>query len=742
MSAKITPRNTGIGSHLTELNSTPAGTPQLNTIYPEELLEPSKGLNIREFWSVLIRHKKMLASITALALLLSLLITLFMTPVYRASTTIQIERQSTAIADVVIEPTTRRTERDYWQTQIQLLQSNTLAIAVMDKLDIKDTFTSKKGFLSFLRSAPPTPEVNFLKGLRVEPLNTSQLIMIHYESDNPELSSKIVNAIAETFIHSNLDRQYKNAEYTQKFLQTQLDQAKVRLAKTETELNSYARENKIIALDNNQTTSTHILTKLSDEFVDAERHRIQLENELSQLTTAANSPDPSMMLNTPHMHSLKKKLNTLEDQYATAKKNYGSKSRSARKAKKKVEYARGKIRSEAHLYKQSLDSRLAAAKLAEIALKKRLGALQETGLDVQSKVHTFNNMKREVSSNQTIYQSLLERIKEVGVASGIESNNITVIDKASVPYNKYKPKIKTNLIFGTLIGFLLGIAAIFLREFMDDSIKDADELERITHLPMLGMIPEHKGRSSADIAQQIIKEPRSQMSEAIRSLRTALSFSTQDGAPQTLFFTSSEPGEGKTSIALNLATAYALAGESVLLIDADLRNPSVHALLKVDNRQGLSNYLTGSTDLPSATQQTTISGLLVLPSGPLPPDPVELLSGRRIKELIEKAADQYDRIIIDGPPVLGLADALILGNIADATLMTIRSEATLKAPVLASLKRLKQANAHVIGTLMNQATPRGAGYNYFQYDQKDVDEVQNNSVLSMYKNKMKSKDLG
>ncbi len=742
MSAKITPHNadTGIGSHVTELKSS-TGTAQLNSIYPEELLEPSKGLNIREFWSVLVRHKKMLGTITALALLLSLLITLLMTPVYRASTTIQIERQSTAAADVVIEPTARRTERDYWQTQIQLLQSNTLAIAVMDKLGIKDSFTSKKGFLSFLRSAPPTPEVNFLKGLQVVPLNSSQLIMIHYESNDPELSSKIVNSIAETFIHSNLERQYKSAEYTQKFLQTQLEQAKERLANSETVLNKFARDNKIITLDNNQTTSTHVLTKLSNELVDAERHRVQLESELSQLTTAANSPDPSMMLNTSHMRTLKKRLDTLEDQYAAAKKKFGSKSRTARKAKKKVEYARGKIRSEAHLYKQSLDSRLAAAKSSEKALNKRLDVLQETGLVMQGKVFTYNNLKREAKSNQNVHQSLLERIKEVGVVSGIDANNITVIDKASIPYNKYKPKVKTNLIFGTLIGFLLGIAAIFLREFMDDSIKEADELERITHLPMLGMIPEQKGRSSSDIAQQIIKEPRSQVSEAIRSLRTALSFSTQDGAPQTLFFTSSEPGEGKTSIALNLATAYALAGENVLLIDADLRNPSIHSLLKIDNRQGLSNYLTGSTDMPSATQQTTISGLLVLPSGPLPPDPVELLSGRRIKELIKKAADQYDRIIIDGPPVLGLADALILGNIADATLMTIRSEATLKAPVLASLKRLKQANVHVIGTLMNQATPRGAGYSYFQYDQ-NVDAVQDDStgVLSMYKNKVTDKD--
>jgi len=736
MSAKITPRTTDAASNpVAEFKTSPSGSPRLDNIYPEELLEPNKGLNIREFWSVLVHHKKLLAGITLAAMLLSLLITLLMTPVYRASTTIQIERQSTTVADVVIEPTSRRSERDYWQTQIQLLQSNTLAIAVMEKLDIKDTFTSKAGFLSSLRSAPPTPEVNFLKGLYIEPLNTSQLIMIHYESSDAELSSKIVNSIADVFIQTNLERQFKNAEHTQKFLLTQLEQAKQRSNKSDAALNTFARENKIISLDNNQTTSTHILTKLSDEYVTAQALRMQLEGELTQLDSAANSPDPSMMLNTPHMQSLKKKLATLEDNYSAAKTRYGSKSKKARRLKKKAELARGKIRSEAHLYKQSLNSRLTTAKSAEAALEKRLAGLQDIGLEMQSKVQTFNNLKRVSESNQTVYQGLLERIKEVGVASGISTNNITVIDAASVPYNKYKPKVKTNVIFGTLIGFLLGIAAVFLREFMDDSIKDANELEHITQLPMLGMIPELKDRSDIDIAQQIVKEPRSNISEAIRSLRTALSFSTDSGAPQVLFFTSSEAAEGKTSIALNLATAYALAGENVLLIDADLRNPSVHALLKVDNRQGLSSYLTRSIDMPSATQQTTINGLQVMPSGPLPPDPVELLSGKRMKDLLETATAEYDRIIIDGPPVLGLADALILANIADATLVTVHAESTLKAPILASLKRLRQAKAHVIGTLMNQASPRGAAYSYFKYEPQNTDPIKDTRVLSMFNNK-------
>ncbi len=727
MSAKLTSQTTSSDQATAEHT-----TSHLNTLYPEELLEPNRGLNIREFWTVIVRRKKLLGLITALALLTALLLSLFMKPVYRASTTIQIERQSTAVVDVVLEPTGRRSQRDFWQTQIQLLQSRTLARSVIDKLNMESVFTSKPGLLSFLRSAPPLPESNFLKGLTIEPLSNSQLIMIHYESSDPEQASKIVNAIADTYIQSSLERQFKAAESTQDFLQKQKDTVKVRLGESESELDTFARKYQIVELDNNQTTQTRLLEKIADEFVEAEKERIDLEGQYNQLALAAKSPDPSMVLSTPHIQSLKKNLRKLEADYAEKKRRFGSKSKSARRLNKQVEVARGKIRSEAEAYKASINSRYQASKVKEEGLSKRLSSLQRQSLDLRGKIHTYNALKREVSSNQASYKSLLDRMKEVGVAGGLDTNNISIVDKATTPHKKFKPNIKTNLLFGSLMGFLLGLAAIFLREFMDDSIKSVDEIEKITRLPMLGAIPELRGRSDAAVAQQIITEPKSQIAEAIRSLRTSLSFATQKGAPQTLFFTSSEPGEGKTTIAVNLASAYALAGEKVLVIDADLRNPSVHELLKLDNRIGLSNYLSGNNDLQGLIQNTSITNLHALISGPVPPDPVELISGSPMKDLLKDSAENYDRIIMDGAPVLGLADALILSNIADATLMVIHAEETRKGTVITSLKRLKQANGNVIGTLMNQITEIGSGYSYLHYE-KEQEKKKSGGMMNMLK---------
>ncbi|MCK5725535.1 MAG: polysaccharide biosynthesis tyrosine autokinase [Thiotrichaceae bacterium] len=690
----------------------------LKNLYPDELLEPNKGINIKEFWSVVTSNKKLLMIITLAGLILSLLITFLMTPIYRATTTIQIARQATAAADILIEQTAqRRNERDYWQTQVQLLQSRTLAVSVMKKLGIRDHFQSKPGLLSFIRSAPPTPEDIFLKGLSITPLNTSQLLSINYESQNAELSQRIVNALAEEYITSQLKREFDNTQQTKDFLQKQMDNGRERLSSSENALNKFAQENNIIVLDNNETTSTHLMKSLQDELVKVERKRIELENETHRLTLAAKSPDPSMMLDTPKIIALKDKLTLLEDSYRDLEHRKLHKRRAGRNLTKKIELARGKIRREAKRYQVTLSSKLKAAQGNEISINKHLKNLQEKSLVNQKSIQIFEGLKREVHANQSIYQGLVERMEKIGISSDLNTNNVTIVDRALIPTNKFKPKVKTNVMFGTVVGFLLGIGLIFLREFVDDSFKKAEDVERFTNLPLLGLIPLQKGATRTRIAQQIIKEPRSPLSESIRSLRTTLRFSTKNGSPKTLFFTSAVASEGKTSIAINLAAAYVNSGKKVLLIDADLRKPSIHAIFGMNNKVGLSNYLSGNSDAMDITQHSAILGLHVIAAGPIPPDPVDLLSGDRTKALIESAEHSYDHIIIDGPPTLGMADALVLANIAEATLLTIRAESTEKNAVLNSLKRLRQAKANVIGTLLNRALMRDTGKNYLHYGQ-------------------------
>jgi capsular exopolysaccharide synthesis family protein len=694
-----------------QIEAEQASASYLNTLYPEALLEPNQGLNIREFWHVIVRNRNILGLITLLALFTALIISLLMKPVYRASTTIQIERPSTAVVDVVLDPSTRRNEKDFWQTQIQLLQSRTLASNVITKLGIKALFTSPPKFLASLRSDPPTAEATFLKGLSIEPLNNSQLIMIHYESGDKELAARIVNSIAETYIQSGLERQLNTATSTQTFLEKQKELIKQRLRESEAALDKYAHEHKIVELDDSFTTETHHLEKIAYAVAEAEKISVDFEVQLKQFASSNN-------LELPQVKTLAQKLRQLETHYQQKKERYGVDSKSAKKINVKIERIRGEISIKLEAYQAVIQGRYDKAKQHEDNLRERLTTLQNRSIDQQGKTHTYQALKKEVISNQASYQNLLDRIKDVSVVGGLDTNNISIVDSAVIPHKKFKPNLKTNLMLGTLMGFLFGLAFIFLREFMDDSIKSTEELEKLTQLPMFGVIPELKGRDNSVIAQQLITEPSSHIAEAIRSLRTSLSFSTAEGAPKILCLTSSVAGEGKTSIATNLAISYALAGENVLLIDADLRNPTVDRLLKLDNRVGLSNLLSGQNNQQEVILNTSVTNLHVLNSGPLPIDPVELLSSNMMKQLLEKCADRYDRILIDSPPVLGLADALILSNLADATLLVIHAEATGKEAIRTSLKRLRQTHGYVLGTLMNQVSEMGASYAYRYYGTK------------------------
>jgi capsular exopolysaccharide synthesis family protein len=246
------------------------------------------------------------------------------------------------------------------------------------------------------------------------------------------------------------------------------------------------------------------------------------------------------------------------------------------------------------------------------------------------------------------------------------------------------------------------MGAVFLREFMDDSVKNPDELERLTGLPVLGMLPALKSLSPRSIALQTYHEPKSPLAEAIRSLRTSLRFSTREGAPKSTFITSSAAGEGKSSIALNLATAYSQAGNKVLIIDADLRNPTLHKLFKLENYEGLTNYLAGGGSSSDISQPTMIKNLYTITSGPIPPDPVELLSGQRMGTLLSNSSADFDYIIIDGPPVLGLADALVISGLCDATIVAVEAGKTRKVTLMKSLKRLERAHSTVVGVLFTR----------------------------------------
>ncbi|RZL08931.1 MAG: polysaccharide biosynthesis tyrosine autokinase, partial [Rubrivivax sp.] len=329
----------------------------------------------------------------------------------------------------------------------------------------------------------------------------------------------------------------------------------------------------------------------------------------------------------------------------------------------------------------------------------------------------YNILKREVDTNRQLYDGLLQRFKEVGVAGDVRANNISIIDRAEVPRWRFKPNLMLNLAIGLLLGGMLGVLVAFLLEFLDDTLKTPDDVEQKLRLPVLGIIPRLGPKESVvDIA----RDTRSSFSEAYRSVRTALQFSTDHGVPKTLLVTSTGPGEGKSTTALALARNFAELGKRVLLIEADMRNPSLHRTLGLDGHgMGLSNLLAGAATLAQSTLDATDERFKVILAGPLPPNPAELLSGSKLVSALTIACEHYDQIIIDGPPVLGLADAPILANVVEGTLLVVNSSKTRISAAQAGLKRLLSARARVVGALLSKYDPRSAGYGYgygYQYE--------------------------
>jgi capsular exopolysaccharide synthesis family protein len=382
----------------------------------------------------------------------------------------------------------------------------------------------------------------------------------------------------------------------------------------------------------------------------------------------------------------------------------------------------------------SIKSSYEAAKSKEAMVQAQADRSKQELLDLQGRSIQYTILKRETDTNRQLYDGLLQRLKEVGVAGGVDSNNISVVDKAEVPNHPFKPNLKINSLIAAFLGLFGGIGLAFLFEHLDDTIKQPEDIERLLGIATLGVIPLIRPSSKeqtrdrrggiANLALTALEDPRSAFAEAYRSVRTALQFSTADGAPKVLMLTSTSAGEGKSTSALSLAIHFAQAGKRILLIDADLRNPSLHRTLDADNSLGLTNVLAGDAEAYMVTLPTVVANLFLMPTGPWPPNPAELLSGAKMLALINLATEKFDHVIIDGPPVLGLADALVLGNLAEATILVIDAGSTRRGYAQGAIKRLRSSRTHVLGGILVKVDGSGHAYGYYQnyyYYNRDED---------------------
>jgi capsular exopolysaccharide synthesis family protein len=670
--------------------------------------------NLATLWRIVSEWRWLILGAIAVGLAGAIVVTFLTTPLYRASVLIEINPPTIeAVDESKVEKQTVN-ERDYLSTQVGLLTSRSLAQRVAQDLNL----ASNPQFVpaQLPRDARLKSAIGRLQGgFEAKDIEGSRLIRLNYISPSPELAARIANSFADNFINSNIERRYDATRYARTFLERQLAKVKGELETSERQLVQYAQQQGILSLGTNDPNKPAgdanslqgaSLLALNQALADAQSRRISAEEAYRSEARVGNTEEVNSST-----QALRTQRAQLESEYqqklSQFKPDYPEMLQRRAQIEaldKQIALAAGTVRGGRA---NTLLAQFRASAAAEQALQGKVTALKTAVLDLRERSIKYNILQRDVDTNRTMYDGLLERYKQIGVASGVGPTTVSIVDHADTPGLPYKPNLMLNLLIGLALGLVGGMGAALALEFLNDTIKTPDDVRDKLHLPSLGVIPKKKG---ADAFAEELKDQASPISEAYFSLRTSLQFTTDNGAPKSLLITSTRAAEGKSSTTLALAQNFARLGNSVLLIDGDLRKPAF--VTGLDAEEGLSKLLTNQEPLEKHVLKTQFENLSLLPCGPLPPNPAELLASPRLKAILADAIGKFDMVIVDGPPVLGLADAPLLSGVCRATLLVVESGRTRTKAALDAIRRLKASGGNLVGAVLTKFRAQSHGYGY------------------------------
>lgn len=687
---------------------------------------------IRQYLRIAMRRRYVILGVIAGCILLSLIVTLLMTPHYTAGATIEISREANQVTSFEgVERNPGTADQEFYQTQYGLLSSRALSERVATRLRLVDDQEFYEMF-GAARNTPAFTMVNaryspggraerqriagevLLNHLGVEPTRLSRLVEIRFTSPDPAFSARVANAWAENFIETNLERKVQATSYGRNLLKGQLAQQKQRLDESQRQLVAYASQERIINLPT-QTSSQGVtsersivvddLASLNSALSQATADRIQTEARSREAGRAGASAEA---LRNTTISGLRQRRAELAAQYQELMTQFEPGYPAARAIKSQMDQLDRSIGNEERRVVDSLAAETRGAIDRERGLQSRVNQLKDNYLDLRRRSIQYNIFQQEVDTNRALYEGLLQRFKEIGVAGGVGVNNVSIVDQADLPQRPSSPRLLLNLLIALLAGTILGTGLAFALEQVDEAIADPAEVERRLGLPLLGSVPKVENQSPRDA----LLDRKSDLVDAYLAIQTNLSFSTEHGVPRSLSITSTRPAEGKSTTALAIATMLARAKRKVILIDGDMRSPSIHHLGDVDHDRGLSNFLAGHDDIDSLLFDMHDLGFMAMSAGPIPPNAAELLTGNRLSVLIDRLLETYDHVVIDSPPVMGLADAPLIASRVEGVIYAVESHGIRATMVKTALNRLASANAHVLGGILTKFDARKAHYGY------------------------------
>jgi polysaccharide biosynthesis transport protein len=678
----------------------------------------------------------MLAVVTIVAIA-----TFRMQPVYVATARIEIDRENANILpfpgadsyDYMVD------SDSYIETQAKILTSETLALQTVRNGGLAalsefpgDGSSEALASGSLANQTRPPELAAFLGSLSVKRVPNSRLMDVSFESTNPKLAASIVNAHIATYMEQNISSKYESTTQASNWLADQLSDFKIKVQRSEDARIAYERQNQIWTLDDKQNMTTQRLADINRQLTDAQSERMKKQS-LYEFAKAGELDAVPQVQNNAMLTDLFKKRRDTSTEYADALGQYGPNFPKVQRLKGQLKDVDDNIEKEKQKVLEGLESDYREARQRETLLSQALDQAKVEANQMAGKLVEYNILKREAEANKALYEGLMTKMKETAISAGLRSSNIRIVDPAMVPTSPARPAKAKNIMLAFLVGLIGGIGLALMREYLDNTVKTPDDIESLARLPSLAVVPQFTGSNGSKgrgmlpglpsngherrielVAQHL---PKSQMSEAFRALRTSILLSQADHPPQVILVTSALPREGKTTAAANLAVTLAQLGDSTVLVDADLRKPGIGRLLNLGTGKyaGLSSYLAGvsSLDLVSVPHPA-IPNLVAIPTGPLPPNPADLLSSPRLADAIAELRTKFKFIVMDSPPIMAATDAVILSVLADGVLLIVRSGETPKVAFTRTRDMLNSVKSRILGVVLNAVDPGAPDY-YYSY---------------------------
>ncbi|OGD36529.1 MAG: hypothetical protein A2V45_13060 [Candidatus Aminicenantes bacterium RBG_19FT_COMBO_58_17] len=750
----------------------------------------TNDIDVMDYWRLIVRRKWIVLTFAGAIVLLTGVFSFLATPLYKSTATLLIEEESSRILSVAEtfseEPRVVQDLRSY-NTQLMLFSSKALAERVARKLNLSarpefgagqkprtSLLSELEHIITFRWINPPKNQEmarpglsmpldpyseiadSLLKSIEIKPVRETKLVKVSMTLPSAGLAMEIVNSLVEEFINFSIEKRYSTTRQASDFLTESIANLKNEIGARERELQRYGQERDISFLSETESTALSTFADLNDAYNQAMLERINAEAEYRALRNFQGD-SISQYVSDPTIQQLKTEYTRVRAESEEKGKELKPDHPDMGRIRAKLDSLKDEINKAA----DSAEGRYRAAFKKETSIKATLDKQRADVTTMKNNAILYNSIKSEVDSRRKLLNTLLERQGEAQLSAqlkGLSTSNVSIIDPAEYPQEPVSPKRKLNLVIALLVGLFGGVGLSFLFDYLDDTIKGPDEVEKLADLPSLGIIPllppeglqKNRGYNtyyrrsysyspenpSGEHTLPEVKEielinhlyPGLPLSEDYRTIRTSILLSHAGKPPRSIVCTSALAQEGKTATVVNLATSFAQLQKKVLLIEADLRKPRLHRIFRTRNLTGLTGHLTGKAALKDIIHQTPIENVWLISSGLIPPNPVELLNSKIMKDVLAEVSEAFDIVLLDSPPVLAVIDSVVISSIVEGTLLVIQGGQTRRRPFLAAVEQLRRANANIIGVVVNGLDlSRDGGfysnhYRYYKYDERSGKE--------------------